>query len=991
MTLETQIVPLKFSDGLDQKEDEKTLPLFKLRRLSNAVRRKKNRIQKRFGSSTLGSSIIGSSSVLENVDALGVLTDELTAFSKQSVYAYSENADKWSDRGAAISARVRRVDLVKNNYEQTQVDGAVTSNIALTAWEDARGGVRCSVYDIDSGSFLLSDSSVNASGTRPRCVAFGGFLFVLYVVGNDLRGRVVNPINPSPLGSEVIISSAVNSTNCHLDVIATDTYILACFNVTAATQIRAFKLNNALAIQATVNIAEAADNALAVFLGPMSKPFFVWHNGTGVRCAIYDIFLVSLVSPFTVDATAGTVKRITGYQLPDGTGGRVFYEYSAASTYDQFIRHNTVTTAGVAGTSAVFLRSVGIASKAWAYSPDTTDKGFLCVTHESTLQSTFFVVRSDGYVAAKSSYGTGGGLLLRSLPAVVSELSAGVYWFPVLTKNPTVESNDFSFLTFKGISAIKIDFTDLNNFANTQLGNIVILTGGVTSVYDGVSVFEQNYHLFPENISSAQSTGGSLTLLGTYSYKVTYEWTDANGEIHRSAPSIPISVTLTGGNNRVTLTIPTLRLTEKKGNRTNVNIVVYRTETLGEVYYKASSSSSLTYNDTTVDTVSVVDDLSDTTLISREPLYTEGGVIENTGAPSAAFATNYKRRIILAGTEDDAIWPSKPIELGKPVEFSDSFTIPVDKANGRTTGVATIDETLVLFKENSIYSTSGDGPDATGLGGYFPPLDILSSDTGCIDENSIELIPSGLIFKSRKGIYLLGRDLSLSYVGAAVEDYNDLTISSAVVMGDVNEVRFTTTEGTALVYNYEFDLWSTFENYSSSDAINWRGQYIYIRRFPDAYSRVCREDVESYLDIGQKYGMKIETGWLSLAGLQAIQRVRRAILLGAYKSAHKLRVRIAYDFNPAWVEEHYWNPSEELGLTTYGEDSPYGIGDEYGGSSNVYQPRIHLANQKCESVKFLIEDVSQDEASYESFNLSGISLEVGVKKGTWKTRAEHNI
>ena len=56
-----------------------------------------------------------------------------------------------------------------------------------------------------------------------------------------------------------------------------------------------------------------------------------------------------------------------------------------------------------------------------------------------------------------------------------------------------------------------------------------------------------------------------------------------------------------------TLEIPTLRLTDKE----NVVVELYRTENNGTIFYKVTDVASPTFNSKTVDTVTIVDTLSD--------------------------------------------------------------------------------------------------------------------------------------------------------------------------------------------------------------------------------------------------------------------------------------------------------------------------------------------------------------------------------------------
>ena len=64
------------------------------------------------------------------------------------------------------------------------------------------------------------------------------------------------------------------------------------------------------------------------------------------------------------------------------------------------------------------------------------------------------------------------------------------------------------------------------------------------------------------------------------------------------------------------------------------------------------------------------------------------------------------------------------------------------------------------------------------------------------------LTPQGLFFKSNKGIYILERSLVLKYIGFPVDDFNNLNITKADIFAKDNEVRFLTSDGVCLVYNY---------------------------------------------------------------------------------------------------------------------------------------------------------------------------------------------
>lgn len=981
-------------NGLDTKVDKKGLPLPKLLSLTNGRFDKVGRISKRYGCKALGKEIVGSTSVLEDSDALATFNDELLIFNKQNLFSYSEQAMRSSDKGACVSASVKVEDIAKNNYQQTLIDVATASDVSVIAWEDSRGGVRATVRDNVSGTELLSDTVIHASGYAPRCASFNGSLYILYAVANDLRGRQINPFNPSPLGAEVTISAVFNNTNISFDVVTQDQYIIVGYNVQGAAQLRLHKLNANLAVQMTMNIGEDANVAVSLTRAASSKTFVAWYGSGGkVRGAVYDVFMTQLVAPFDIE-TAANVVALTGYKLPDNTGVRLFYQVSAAATYNHFVRSVTVTNAGAAGTPAVFLKGVGLATKGFAYSPDTTERGFVGVVHDSALQATFFIVRQDGLVVAKMQYGNAGGILARSLPSAVVERSAGVYQFGILTKNPVVAAGNAKFLTFKGASLATLDFSDLRNFTSVQLGNNAIIVGGAVQGYDSRSAVEQGFHLFPENVALAQSAGGSLTATGVYSYVVCYEWTDNRGQLHRSSPSDPIQITLSGGNQTVTLTIPTLRITQKRSPRTDVNIVVYRTETNGSLYYQASSPTTLTYNNVAVDTVTIVDTLADATLIGRAPIYTTGDVLENIGAPSASLIEVFGERVFLAGTEDDQIWPSKVVKTAMPVEFAEELAFHVDPIGGRITAIAKLDDKLIIFKESTIFYTAGDGPNNVGGGNPFLTPVVVTGDVGCVDSRSVVRTPAGLIFKSKKGFYLLDRGLSVSYIGSPVEEWNDESVTAAVLVGDANEVRFTTAAGPTLAYDYFVGQWSVWSTFGGDDAIVWRQSFTAIKRRTGSTAIVVREEKGFFLDIDQSYSMQIGLAWAAFAGVQGLQRIYKALLLGDYKSPHKLKISVGYNYQPQFNDEYYWDPVSGLNIDAYGDAANYGADSYFGGGNggivDVYQVRIGVTEQKCQAIQITIEDVSLG-GSCESFSLSNIGFEYGTKVGGMKLPASQSL
>jgi hypothetical protein len=359
-------------------------------------------------------------------------------------------------------------------------------------------------------------------------------------------------------------------------------------------------------------------------------------------------------------------------------------------------------------------------------------------------------------------------------------------------------------------------------------------------------------------------------------------------------------------------------------------------------------------------------------------------VVENDPAPPTGLIQLHRNRLwVVDSTNPLNVYYSKFIGPATPVAFNDSFVKTVDPRGGPITALATIDDKLLVFKYDQMFFIVGQGPENTGVNNDLSDAILITTDVGCIDPRSIVGSPFGILFKSRKGIYLIDRSLAVQYIGAAVEAYNNDPITSATLVANTNQVRFTLESGTTLVYDYFVQQWGVFTNQNAVDSLIWQSNMILLR----ADGKVLQETSGVYTDDGQPIHLKLATSWFSFAQVQGFQRVRRAELLGAWKSPHQLKISVCYDFDDTVVQEVLVNPTTP---TTFGGASPYGAGS-YGGQFQLYQWRIDLARQKCQAVKFIIEDLPSVTGSGEGLSLSSLAFEVGAKQGLNKVPASQIV
>jgi len=994
--LNKQLVPLNLGQGIDTKTDSKLVIPGKLIRLQNGVFKKKGRIDKRFGYQLIsGQTIAGS--VLEDGTALQTFNDELLQYNKQKLYSFSQGADKWIDKGSVVSASVQSKQVVKNTASQTQADFATNAGVSVYAYEDSRGGIRASIYDEATGTPLVADTQIAASGERAKCLAFSFYLYVFYYNAGSLFVRRINPLTPTTIDAPVTVSTTVNTTSKLYDVVAL-AGVRMCFvhAVQGANEIDIGFLNEDPAVLTGIlgvkTETELAENCLTAFLGPNKTFVVAYHNNTdGVKAFITNVGGNTIVAPVVVDSYIATVIRnITGFPARDLSGSILFYEVSQTDSYNHFVKKNTISTSGTVGTAAVFLRSVGLWSKAFSYyfASESVDHAYVCLVHASVLQSTLFIARDDGLIVAKLQYSLSSGLTNNTGLAAISNLNSNTFAFAILNKFKLVSENDDVF-SLQGVSQARIDFDAAEQFNALQLGDNLHIVGGVLQMYDGQSVVEHGFHLYPENLDYALSVGAGAIPDGNYNYVAVYEWTDNFGLIHRSAPSIPLEVTVTGGPKDVDVTVPTLRLTQKMGARTNVSIVLYRTEAgPGAVYYRTTSVTAPTYNNTAVDTVTITDDTTDADLISQEILYTTGGVLENISPPSCKYIEQFKDRIILAGLENpNEIWTSKINGAGEPVEFNNLLTLYTASQGGGVSALSVIDDKMIFFKRDRFFISFGDGPNNTGQGGEFAKPQFVSSDVGCDNNNSIVRYPDGIMFGSEKGIYLCNASLNTSYIGAEVEDFNNKMITSATLEAESNQVRFTTSEGPTLIYDYFFQQWST-ATYAAKDSVIWNKKFVFIDK-----NGTCFIETDAFRDNGKGISLSMLTGWIAMDSVAGFQRVYKLLIVGQYKSYHKLKISVGYDFSETFQSHYIMDTQDALGITTFGEVSPFGEEEVFGGESNAYRFSVGMDIQKCQAIRFKIEDltVSSTPGTGEAFNITSLALLIGIKGTPGKFKKELKV
>jgi hypothetical protein len=818
-----------------------------------------------------------------------------------------------------------------------------------------------------------------------------------------------------------------------------------------------------LAFSSPATITGHTANLMSVTTDVLAQNIYMsYWDGTTVWAASVNYVLSPVMS--NTDVATVDISEITSSYVSGELN--IFYEVINSYGYDSTIRTDYIQTvqvtppattgAGTAGTPVTTLRSVGLASKAFtqyvyyfnsqpntlitaiqpptnqipAYTIVSMTTYMMCVygdTNQSTPsddsnQPTYFLIDSSGNIYMRLAYSNGGGYTQGQVLPSVSYVDS-TYFISYLktdflatvnkgTNNPAGTPSN-AIYTQTGINLAEFTLNTTGQLSS-EIASSLHLTGGMLWQYDGVKPVEHNFHVWPENVEGAWSeTGGAMVAqpLGwisgvpSYYYQFTYEWTDNAGNLHRSAPSIPIGIVTTGDGTAgsVALSVPTDRLTYKQpylppSNAlvTNpIRIVGYRWSVAQQVYYQFTSLTVPYKNDTTIDYLTITDTLSDAEILGNTLLYTTGGVIEDIAAPASIGSALFDTRLWLIDAEDrNLLWYSKQVIENVPVEMSDLLTFyvaPSTSAQGSTgnlTALYPMDDKLILFKKDAIYYINGTGPDNTGSNSQYSSPIFITAAVGCDDPQSITLTPTGLMFQSDKGIWMLGRDLNTNYIGAPVETYNSIPVLSAMAIPATTQVRFVIDDSLTLMYDYFYQQWGTHTNIEAVSSTLYQGLHTYLNSAGEIY----QETPGNYLDGSSPVLLGLTTSWINMAGLQGFERFYFAYLLGTYLSPFILNVSLAYNYNPSPSQTILITPNQSTPY--WGDESVWGAGGPWGGpedggvtdnnQANLFAVRLFPETQKCSSFQLSIQEVYDPTAGQPAgagLWLSGLNLIIGSKKG----------
>lgn len=996
--MQKQPININFSQGLDTKSDPRQVSLGRFSALENTVFTKEGLLQKRNGYDALPTLPDATSNYVTTFNgALTAIGSKLEAFSSAS--------NTWTNKGKIQPVQLDVLPLIRNNTNQSQADSAISSTgLICTVYTDQDPSslsakiYRYVVADSVTGQNIVAPTTIteaDATLGTPRVFLLGSYFIVIFTnkvsTTYHLKYFAINTVVPTTITAPADISTSYTpSSTVAFDAIVMGNALFVAWNGASSSGIKVAYLTAQLSLSSSVN-PDAAHVATMVSVCADAQNRAIWvsyfASGTSNGYTFAVDPNLAVLSAAAIVISSKSALNITSSAL-SGIN-TIFYEVSNNYSYDgaipsHFINSVTRTQAGVTGSTTTILRSVGLASKSFIIGSTL----YLLTAFQSPYQPSYFLIDSTGAIIAKLAYSNGGGYLLAGLPEVnVSGTTARVTYLikdsiSAVNKGTNLPSGTQVNGIYSQTGINLASFEIGGQVASSEIGQNLNLTGGFLWGYDGYVPVENNFFVWPDSVELTGSGSGGNLAAATYFYQATYEWADNQGNVFRSAPSIPVQVMTTGTTSSVTVNVPTLRLTYKTSNP--VKIVIYRWSSSQQIYYQVTSLTAPVLNSTTTDSIAFVDTLADASILGNNILYTNGGVVENIGPPAASAVDLFDDRLWLIDAEDkNLLWYSKQVIETTPVEMSDLFTLyvaPTTAAQGSTGPmrcIAPMDDKQVIFKDNAIFYINGTGPDNAGANGQYSQPIFVTSTVGSDNPASIVFIPNGLMFQSDKGIWLLGRNLGTTYIGAPVEQFNEFRVLSAVNIPGTNQVRFTLENGVTLMYDYYYNQWGTFIGVPAVSSTLYQNLHTFI----NSYGQVLQESPGSYLDGSNPVLIKFTTGWINFAGLRGYERIYEFSFLGTYLSPHKLAIQVAYDYGPV---EHQSMYSPNNFSPVYGSDSLYGGSTTYGGPSDIEQFRVFAKRQKCKAFQISVQEIydpSFGVVAGAGLNLSGINFVVALKKG----------
>jgi len=439
--------------------------------------------------------------------------------------------------------------------------------------------------------------------------------------------------------------------------------------------------------------------------------------------------------------------------------------------------------------------------------------------------------------------------------------------------------------------AAKVDFTS-NPMSRVDLGDGTAVFGnGILHSYDGDTPSEaQPIH---RPVVALEAGAGANIYTGTIGVIAVYSWVDAAGLLHRGEPSEAVELELTADSMNVYVSRPAFIAYDGDTGVTAPEITceLYLTAVDGSNYFRANNSTQYrTYDSTSAknlwwkftDVTAGVAIVSGAGVGNFPQIYTTqaGGEERASKAPPAFRALTRVGDMLWGVDAEDPsrIWHTKPLVAGYAPEWNTLNTLFLGDSG---VGISDVNGVPTVFAEHGIWQIYGEGPNANGVGS-FAPARRLPHEVECLDSLSVCRTGSGVLFRGRRGVYLLDTGLALQPVGLNVDanmtasgELNDDEYCRIVYDELSNEAHVLDFDGSHYVFHLLENKWATWTQggeHTWKDAVVVLGRvYELDRKSTSAIKRIRAIDESAHND--HTYGWSLETPWIRFDGATGDHRI----------------------------------------------------------------------------------------------------------------------
>jgi hypothetical protein len=1019
MALDWRSASINFGQGVDTQSDPKLVIAGKLTALQDGVFTNTRRISKRNGYDSMTLSIAGGGT-LSNPKLVHAYGEQLVCVDDTYLYTYSQSLNRWVRSGKCDSIGVSRSFASGASVNELNSSSVIFGNyliVSYDCWSDVRTAgnhtdVKLSVFDLSSGATLCSDVTVQSTISAEytcfgKVIVIAGTTPAVVYWDSHNASLCLNTITISTsgvtLGALVVLSNEVQfygdgavRTWPAYDAVGTSAAAVIAYSSTASgNPIKYAKIDTSGSITASQTVTSTGlAFPINIVVDPTNENLWTYYatpsstsapsTNSALNYLIRDISLASVLAKTTIQTGIDYVRQVTA--LSTSTTQQTFfysespYVQTGASTgptymYNPVVRTGTVTSAGVITGPGALKFNADIFGRPFSQS----GKSYLPITFPSPDQNTNFLLDvSDGHIAAQFCQGVSES----KYTSTTAPNMGGKWWrypgylanFSQFNSTQRVSSagqvlqDDYYQGFLVGTSVSTLDWACDDAYQALEANNVLVTNGSVVTQFDGVNVTEVGFLEFPE-MTATFAVGGGFITNGTYIYQCVYQWSDAQGNLRLSGASDGTTITVSGAASNATITLkikkPNLSRTLATANPPVLNI--YRTSAGGTnpslliQIPMDDTSATYTYTDT-----------AGSISASAPLIYTAGGaVLSNGPTPPAMILWLNGTRLWMVDAENpqtDAYY-SKTFAKLTAISMASELLYAADPRGGSVTGASAMDEKTVILKQRGAQYFIGDGANDAGTGSTLTPPQVIPSDVGCENSRGVILVPDGVIFRAAndKGIYLVSRAVQVGYFGAPVQAYNSQDIQAASFAPSGTQLRFLTSSGYSLVYDYFFGQWGTFTNHAGLSSTVWNGLYVYLR----ADGSIYKENPTSFLDGSTAYSLSATLAWIKADNAQNYERVRLFEMLGDYRgvAGHGLAASVAYDFGTSFTAMDNFL---------------------FVDADGSFQYRAFLPRQKCDAVQLRLTEITTG-VSGEYIDLSDLGIEIGIKRGLNKLPAADTV